>query len=107
VWSGVFGAMFWIYAFWISAFAVVELPAIGSYLSPFYGLQIITFLWAILFSPFGQDARLGAAFVLVIVDLVLQEANPENSSMRRIRWRGSLKPISRQSSGRRPMGRTA
>jgi hypothetical protein len=71
VWAGIGGAAIWLYALWISVKAIMGLVGMRLYRSPFYAHQIVGFVWSVLFSPFGQDARIGSAFVLVIVDVVL------------------------------------
>jgi hypothetical protein len=71
VFAGVLGAVFWVYAFvWvIQGFmrAIVLRPA----LLPCYGFLCVSFVWDVMFSPFGYSERISEAFLLVVIcDLV-------------------------------------
>jgi hypothetical protein len=90
VWAGIFGAVFWIYIFWLVAKGIV-VAALRR--PPFALLYIYMFgqiAWAILFSPFGVTARIMTAFVLLMVLDVLKLAPHYQSAPHALqfqRWR--------------------
>lgn len=71
IWAGLFGVLFWFYAFWITIRALFELSTSNLKFLPFYALQIMSFLWAIIFSPFGEDCRMSAAYMLAVINFVV------------------------------------
>ena len=86
VFSGIAGAFIWIYLFWITAKAVYKVYLYRPSLIPLYGWLFTSFLWAILFSPFGSTVRITEAVTInIVIDLLntyadKSEAGPNRKS---------------------------
>lgn len=59
--SGIAGAIFWLYCFYLTTKAIILMLLQPSLLIPSYVLFFSLMLWSILFSPFGAETRLIAA----------------------------------------------
>lgn len=78
--SGLAGAIFWLTALWLIIFRV--LPNAFSHPSPLSILilmVLLPFLWNVLFSPFGANVRLEAAFFIVTFLSILSANNNSRS----------------------------
>jgi len=74
VFSGCFGALFWVYLFWLVvraiAVAAVQRPA----LAPVYVWLLVSCIWNIVFSPFGSTSRIIEAFTVALISDLLNAA---------------------------------
>jgi hypothetical protein len=89
VWAGVLGAIFWAYIFWLVLKTTVLVSNLLPPLTPIYAWILVSYLWAILFSPFGREDRIiEAATIVIMVDLL--ESAPIGKKtpnwMRRSKW---------------------
>lgn len=91
VFAGIAGAPIWIFMFWITLRALSQLSLKSPPLSPLYGWMFTSFLWAILFSPFGGSVRITEAVTVnIVIDLLSQIDMPS-----------SVKPIFRPATWKR------
>ncbi|MFZ0746284.1 MAG: O-antigen ligase family protein [Terracidiphilus sp.] len=65
--AGVLGAVFWVYILWSVFRAVVWVATIRPPNAPLYALLLVELAWNILFSPFGNTARMQEALIFVII----------------------------------------
>ncbi len=65
--SGILGAVFWIWVLMLTAKVLFYQYNIKDQLNPLIAYIGISFVWNILFSPFGAVARLTAAYFLVLL----------------------------------------
>ncbi|MCB2088688.1 MAG: hypothetical protein R3E18_08565 [Sphingomonadaceae bacterium] len=72
--SGIFGAIFWLYAFTIPLVATYWLLKRGRVLVPLGALLAISMVWNIPFSPFGATERFTAAFAIVTLLAIIKAA---------------------------------
>ena len=71
VFAGILGAVFWAYVFWLVLRSVAVVAVHRPPLAPIYMWLLITYCWAIPFSPFGSTSRIIEAVTIVImVDLL-------------------------------------
>lgn len=71
VWAGVLGAIFWAYIFWLVLKTTIVVSNLRPPLAPVYAWILVSYLWAILFSPFGREDRIvEAAIIVIMVDLL-------------------------------------
>lgn len=64
--SGIFGGIFWIYAWLLTLRAILVLISQGSTMAPLYSFLLTAFLWDILYSPMGSFDRIWGAFAILI-----------------------------------------
>jgi hypothetical protein len=64
--SGILGGIFWIYVLVLTLRAVFRLSAVRPQLAPLYVYLLVSFLWDILYSPFGSVNRIWAAFYILL-----------------------------------------
>ena len=75
VFSGVCGAIFWIYILVLSLKSVVQAVISQLPVTPVYTLVLVLFIWNIFFSPFGGIERVTTSFFIIIIcDLLDPEA---------------------------------
>lgn len=67
VYSGIFGAMFWLYVFFITAQSLVKSIGMKSQYKLFIIYVSLALLWDILFSPLGLYSRIYASLMIVVV----------------------------------------
>jgi hypothetical protein len=95
VWAGILGAIFWVYVLWMVCKAIIKIAILLPPLAPLYVWLLVSFIWAIMFSPFGNTARTVAALnIVIVVDFL--EGNPTRGSLSRrkiqtTRWRRSVR----------------
>ncbi|HWA93380.1 MAG TPA: hypothetical protein VG844_02175 [Terracidiphilus sp.] len=82
VFAGIAGVPIWIYLFWISLKAVSKISLYRPALTPLYCWLFTSFLWAILFSPFGSTVRITEAFTINIVIDILNSGGPAHTMKR-------------------------
>ena len=76
VFSGVIGAVFWAYVYYLVLLGVMKLINYHPPLTPYFAYALISSMWSILFSPFGQGARMDYAILLVILGSLLEPELP-------------------------------
>ena len=69
--AGIFGLIFWLFVFYQAIKGFFCLILLKPRLIPILALILMGFLWAMWFSPFGAQARIFAAFNIVIVQFIL------------------------------------
>ena len=69
--AGIFGLIFWLFVFYQAIKGFFCLILLNPQLIPILALILIGFLWSLWFSPFGAQARIVAAFNIVIVQFIL------------------------------------
>jgi hypothetical protein len=91
VFAGILGALFWAYLFWLVLRAIAVVAVRQPPLTPVYTWLLISYCWAIPFSPFGSTSRIiEAVTIVIIVDLLEQKtASAARTSLRTTRWRRS------------------
>jgi O-antigen ligase len=72
VFSGIIGAIFWAFIYYLVILGILKLLVFHPPLSPYFGYWLISSLWNILFSPFGQGARMDMAILLVMIGTLLE-----------------------------------
>jgi len=80
--SGFPGAIFWIWCFSLALRTLLRLFAENDRLSPLIMFIAVSFMWDILFSPYGGLARLSAMFYVVTLMSFL--AGSESRAARRL-----------------------
>src|ERR1035438_2638530 len=60
--GGILGGICWIYILVLTLRAVLRLSSLRPHLAPLYSYLLVSFLWDILYSPFGSVNRIWAAF---------------------------------------------
>ena len=87
VFAGIIGAIFWGYVLSLVTRAIVFIALHRPPLAPLYAWLLVSYLWAIFFSPFGSTSRIIEAVTLtVIIDLL--EEKPRVQALRsKTGWR--------------------
>jgi O-antigen ligase len=67
VYAGVFGGIFWGYVFILILRGITRATVLQPVLLPSYSYLFISFVWDVLFSPFGYSERIAEAFLLVAI----------------------------------------
>jgi hypothetical protein len=94
--SGIFGGVFWIYAFTLTFRAILVLISEGSPMAPLFSFLLSGFLWDILYSPMGSFDRIWGAFAMLISFNLLRiskekrAAKLTTNSTRRVDARGIM-----------------
>ena len=70
--GGILGGICWIYILVLSLRAVLQLTTLRPHLSPLYSYLLVSFLWDILYSPFGSVNRIWGAFFILLSYFILQ-----------------------------------
>jgi hypothetical protein len=65
--AGILGAIFWAYILWIVFKGIMRVATLRPPNAPLYAWMLVGFSWDILFSPFGNTARMQEALMLVII----------------------------------------
>jgi hypothetical protein len=82
--AGIFGAIFWVYVFWIAIKGLLRISVARPPLAPFYATMLAGLFWDIAFSPFASTRRMTESLLIVIVVNLLatapQPARSWNSS---------------------------
>jgi len=72
--AGMMGALFWGWCLVVAIRALYVLHRTAHPLAPLLFFLLASFVWAILFSPFGAEGRMSAAFNLTLAIAVLETA---------------------------------
>ena len=64
--GGILGGICWIYILILTIRATVRLTSLRPPLAPLYSYLLVSFLWDILYSPFGSVNRIRAAFYILL-----------------------------------------
>jgi O-antigen ligase len=64
--GGIFGGLCWIYILILTVRGVLRVTALRPHLAPLYSYLLISFLWDILYSPFGSVNRIRAAYYILL-----------------------------------------
>jgi hypothetical protein len=76
VFAGILGTPFWIYLFWLVVRAIIVVAVDRPSLAPIYAFLLVSYSWAIFFSPFGSTSRIiEAATIVIIIDLLDRNAD--------------------------------
>jgi hypothetical protein len=75
--SGILGGICWIYIMVLTLRAVFRLIISRPHLAPLYSYLLVSFLWDILYSPFGSVNRIWAAFYILLSYHILKVSNTE------------------------------
>jgi hypothetical protein len=78
--GGILGGICWIYILILTIRGTVRLTSLRPPLSPLYSYLLVSFLWDILYSPFGSVNRIRAAFYILLSYSIL--ATPLAASTR-------------------------
>ena len=95
--GGVLGGLFWGYVFVMLIRGTVRATVLRPALLPSYCFLLISFMWDVLFSPFGYIERIQEAFLLVVIcDLVnFSPATYKGSVSGMLRRRFFVRPMRR------------
>ncbi len=88
--SGILGAVFWAYILWLAIRGLLRTALVQPPLSPYYIWLLAGFVWAVLFSPFGNTRRAIDSLVILIA-LEVMELYPKGDDTHRFRSRGAWK----------------
>jgi hypothetical protein len=80
VFSGVAGAVFWLYIYYLVLRLGLWLITYHPPLAPYYCYLTVTALWDILFSPFGLTRRVEVSFLLVVICTMLEKSKGAESA---------------------------
>jgi hypothetical protein len=91
VFAGILGTLFWAYLFWLVLRAIAVVTVRRPPLAPVYVWLLISYCWAILFSPFGSSERIiEAVTIVIIVDLLEPKTvSATRPSLVSARWKRS------------------
>ena len=64
--GGILGGICWIYILVLTIRGTVRLTSLRPPLAPLYSYLLVSFLWDILYSPFGSVNRIRAAFYILL-----------------------------------------
>jgi hypothetical protein len=74
--GGILGGICWIYILTLTLRGVLRLSALRPHLAPLYSYLLVSFLWDILYSPFGSVNRIRAAFYILLSYFILRTPAP-------------------------------
>jgi hypothetical protein len=83
--GGILGGLCWIYILVLTLRAVLQLTFLNPDLAPFYSYALTSFLWDILYSPFGSVNRIWAAFYILVSYFILKSSADKVLQIRRQR----------------------
>jgi hypothetical protein len=69
--GGILGGICWIYILILTVRGVLRLTSLRPPLAPLYSYLLLSFLWDILYSPFGSVNRIRAAFYVLLSYMIL------------------------------------
>jgi hypothetical protein len=70
--GGILGGICWIYIFALTVRSVLILNSLRPNLAPLYSYFLVSFLWDILYSPFGSVNRIWGAFFILLSYFILK-----------------------------------
>jgi len=77
--GGIFGGICWIYILILTIRGALRLTSLRPPLAPLYSYLLISFLWDILYSPFGSVNRIRAAFYVLLSYTILATPLPASA----------------------------
>jgi hypothetical protein len=80
--GGILGGICWIYILVLSLRAVLQLTTLRPNLAPLYSYLLVSFLWDILYSPFGSVNRIWGAFFILLSYSILQTSATKGLQLR-------------------------
>jgi hypothetical protein len=70
--GGILGGICWIYILILTLRGLMRLSTLRPHLAPLYSYLLVSFLWDILYSPFGSVNRIRAAFYILLSYSILR-----------------------------------
>ena len=70
--GGILGGVCWIYIFALTVRSLLILNSLRPNLAPLYSYFLVSFLWDILYSPFGSVNRIWGAFFILLSYFILK-----------------------------------
>lgn len=96
VWAGILGAVFWAFLLWWVLKGIVKVSMLRPPMAPLYAYLLVSYFWAILFSPFGSTLRIGESLIIVVMlDLVTARFAAHVPAQKRTAGRPSLRRLNR------------
>jgi O-antigen ligase len=83
--SGILGGICWIYIMILVVRSLLYLSTARPNMAPLYGYFMVSFIWDILYSPFGSVNRMIGAFYILLAYGILRDAASEAARARRKR----------------------
>ena len=80
--GGILGGICWIYILILTMRGLLRLSTLRPYLAPLYSYLLVSFLWDILYSPFGSVNRIRAAFYILLSYSILRTPAPAPARVR-------------------------
>ena len=80
--SGILGGACWVYILFLTLRGALQLSTLRPPLAPLYSYFLVSFLWDILYSPFGSVNRIWGAFYILLSYTILNAANQESLLVR-------------------------
>jgi hypothetical protein len=74
--GGILGGICWIYILILTVRGLLRLSDLRPHLAPLYSYMLVSFLWDILYSPFGSVNRIRAAFYILLSYNILRSPAP-------------------------------
>jgi len=91
VYAGILGTVFWAYLFWLVLRSIAVIAIRRPLLAPVYAWLLVSYCWAIPFSPFGSTSRIiEAVTVVIIIDLLGKKPSGARSSVLRRQGRNAF-----------------
>jgi O-antigen ligase len=81
--GGILGGICWIYILILTMRGLLRLSTLRPHLAPLYSYLLVSFLWDILYSPFGSVNRIRAAFYILLSYSILNIPVPAALRVRR------------------------
>jgi hypothetical protein len=80
--GGILGGICWIYILILTMRGLLRLSTLRPHLGPLYSYLLVSFLWDILYSPFGSVNRIRAAFYILLSYFILRTPAPATARVR-------------------------
>jgi hypothetical protein len=80
--GGILGGICWIYVLILIIRGVLRLSVLRPNLAPLYSYLLVSFVWDILYSPFGSVNRVRAAFYILLSYFILKNPAPTTARVR-------------------------
>jgi hypothetical protein len=98
--AGILGAVFWGYVLISAVESVVRATILRPPVAPFYVFVLTTFVWDILYSPFGSVRRVTESLFLVIICDLLDPDSAVRKTAGRLRRQNLTPTIQRRNMGK-------
>jgi hypothetical protein len=93
VWAGVLGGVFWVAILLLAGWLLVNLHGVRLSLAPLLVFSTALFLWNIMFSPYGNSARLTASYGIALCLLGLSLVRGKETHPASTRPTGDRSPL--------------